>query len=1084
MSEYVYNYEIHKNRHISISASAGTGKTYTITKIIEQFVQNKISLDKIAVITYTEKAAQELKKRIQTTLSSIYKKDKNELIKQISSIQIGTIHHFCRNILKNHTINLSYSYQYQEIRDEDSILEKNFRDFWERIEFKYQNELYETLQYVNYNQFKDFILLFTKKIRNHEIEKIISKGKKELIQNFNQVYEFYQSLENDLKNNQKDRLYKFKKERENEKFNINEVKKSFDKIFKTSSLELYKSYFKKNKNEQELFLQEKLKNLQKDINHYFFSKIIFFQNLFIKFYYKNLKENDILLTSDLILETKKLFSKKPEITNLFSKKYLYTIIDECQDTNLEQIDIFASLYKDKKKGIIMVGDAKQSIYRFQGADLNSYKNAEQIFQVQTLTLNQTYRSRKSLTNSINFLTKEIFQDDERIKFETIQSQRDEEQIENSCPVQFIDCNCYQEKEELNSEEKKNIQIKGIIEWITKSVHNSEYKIFDKIKNQWREIQFQDIVILTPTNQSQLIKNYFVQANIPFSISNDKNFLTEPIIKPILHLLVSIESPYNTEDLILCLESVLFNISREEISKIEVSYLEKVNHINIQKIYQVLYRAYHKKNNTQIGNLLYDVLKETEALTYLSFGVYGSKNTDNIRKMIEYLNHQQMKHSLSFGEVVRKLKQDIKDEKEIELRTYIKEEEVQCMTCHKSKGLEFPVVIVYNLELKNTKITDIFLRKKKEKYEIDFKYKKDKTDFFDQESEIEKKELLLEKIRLFYVTITRARDFLVIPGYTKEKDFYIFSNKFSMSYYLENALQKIQNILVEKKYAEIFTCNQTGKLENKNLDKNEIKEKNPTLSLDTNKTWNQPKIKIESYSSLKSIPSEINSTFEKKRYEKNLIDQLQKNQAATFGTICHNTIEKITQQELQSNETVLSFLNQKIPTFFEQYQLLETEDYSVQDAINLCNIALTQSYLLNEKETFMKEWNFFYREHFFMTFQSQKTADYLKGYIDGIFLYNEKYYIIDWKTDNLKEWEKFEMYTEQQYKIQYMLYSFALLEALVDKIENKKEKKLFWEKKFGGFLYVYLRKKIKPNYIIKKPNYNEILSYINQILSEV
>ena len=153
--------------------------------------------------------------------------------------------------------------------------------------------------------------------------------------------------------------------------------------------------------------------------------------------------------------------------------------------------------------------------------------------------------------------------------------------------------------------------------------------------------------------------------------------------------------------------------------------------------------------------------------------------------------------------------------------------------------------------------------------------------------------------------------------------------------------------------------------------------------------------------------------------------------------------------------------------------MELENYTKKDAIKFCSSLFKQTFILEGKESFIKDWMFFKKEQFFFTYHASNDIDFFHGYIDGIFLYDNKYYMIDWKTDNLKNSDVMEEYTDLQYRTQYMLYCFILLREIAS--ESK-----IWEEKFGGFIYVYLRETKEKNYIIKKPSCEEILDYINKI----
>ena len=614
MSDCVYKYLEHKDNHISISASAGTGKTYTITKIIEQFASNNIDLSRVAVITYTEKAASELKVRIRKALEKLREYDTS----QIENIQIGTIHQFCRNILSTEVIYLSYSYDYTEIRDEYEVKNQAFENFWDKIEFKYENELYILLRYVPYKEFKEKILAIASKVRNYPISEIDCEKEEVLIKKFKTILnDLYLPFENFLKQHPKDNLEGYRAKESNfDLDDIVDITHIFDIIYRNGKGEFYKSYFKKEKKEEDKKIIENLQEFDEKIGNFFLSKIIKFSNLFIKFYYKFLLENDQLPTTDLIFETKKILEKKSDISHEISQRYIFTIIDESQDTNHEQIEIFKHIYQKHSRGIILVGDSKQSIYRFQGADLNSYKRGEEIFQTKLLSLNETRRSSKILTNGINILTQSLFKNDNRISYEKVLSRRDCNNLEqeNSPPIQLVECDSLNLKDNKSpsADEKINLQVYGITNWILEAVNNEKFKIFDK--NTWRTINFSDIVILTSKNNNPELKDALVRENIPFYNPDNRKVLDESIIKAISCLLSSIENPNNTKDLFLCLESILFNIQREELlNETSISYLKESSNIRIKKIYKTLRWAYYNRYSVQSGNLVYQVLEKTKLL---------------------------------------------------------------------------------------------------------------------------------------------------------------------------------------------------------------------------------------------------------------------------------------------------------------------------------------------------------------------------------------------------------------------------------------------------------------------------------------
>ena len=145
------------------------------------------------------------------------------------------------------------------------------------------------------------------------------------------------------------------------------------------------------------------------------------------------------------------------------------------------------------------------------------------------------------------------------------------------------------------------------------------------------------------------------------------------------------------DLFLIPESLLYQLSQAG----ELSYLTDSSIPEINIIYKSLLKAHQNRYLKDIAYTLQEILKENRILEVISLGFDGKRNLANIYHLSEILNNTQMSENLSFGEVVRKLKKDVENsvEQEIRLDNDKKDDSfnsVQLMTIHASKGLEFPV----------------------------------------------------------------------------------------------------------------------------------------------------------------------------------------------------------------------------------------------------------------------------------------------------------------------------------------------------------------------------------------------------------
>ena len=189
--------------------------------------------------------------------------------------------------------------------------------------------------------------------------------------------------------------------------------------------------------------------------------------------------------------------------------------------------------------------------------------------------------------------------------------------------------------------------------------------------------------------------------------------------------------------------------------------------------------------------------------------------------------------------------------------------------------------------------------------------------------------------------------------------------------------------------------------------------------------------------------------------------------------------KILSDEKKVESEVKRMVNEYYPTT----GLNEIADYTSTDAIDFCYSTLTKSYPMNAAKTEfakIKDWKYLTREKSFFYKLKSSKMDFLVGIGDGMFYWNDKYYLLDWKTNLIKPNEEetidaiLEKKVKDSYFYQYMIYSMNLIDNITPKKENKKE---YWENKFGGMLFVFMRvREDKQGSLLVKPTYEEILAF--------
>lgn len=419
-----------------ISASAGTGKTYTMSINFIKQINRGVKYDEILVITFTKKATFEIKQRILKFLKIIvYKLDGYEsleksinekinyeilekayieMMKNSDMLKISTIDSFLNKLFKNIIAPFYNIYNYEILdSNNDSHILEIINEIYNLKEFE------ELFKINNYNKIdrveKEIRLILSKKIYLYNlldteedlIEENLNFDKYDLKNMYNELYDF--SIENNvelvkgaitLRNNLffeiKDgfNIYdkrKIKKVDEKIKLYIdekqNELIKKYTKL-KINELFKYNKLIRKfAKKCYEIDFDIKMKNKK-----FTFDDILFFTNKFL-FDKKN----------DLVSDNRANF----KLYNMLGEKYNCIMIDEFQDTSFFQFKVFIPFINSADR-LYIVGDEKQAIYAFRGGNKNLFTNIEKILksynkniEIERQTLNTCFRTDGKIIDYIN-----------------------------------------------------------------------------------------------------------------------------------------------------------------------------------------------------------------------------------------------------------------------------------------------------------------------------------------------------------------------------------------------------------------------------------------------------------------------------------------------------------------------------------------------------------------------------------------------------------------------------------------------------------------------------------------------------------
>lgn len=515
---------------------------------------------------------------------------------------------------------------------------------------------------------------------------------------------------------------------------------------------------------------------------------------------------------------------KPSKTALeYQEKYAEVFIDEYQDSNLVQEILLSAVAKENNR--FMVGDVKQSIYRFRQADpsifMEKYENYNRIEDDidsfnNKIMLYANFRSRKEILEGTNLVFSKIMKKetgeldytiDERLNPMASFKESDEnvggaveillvdEKSDDEDEDEIILTDEYSEDfEEMKSFKLECIKIANTIYNMMNNKENS-FKVYDKNLDDYRKVEYKDIVILmrSPSSSTKILEEVFLEYNIPIYAESTGGYFDTFEVDTIINLLKIIDNPMQDIPLISVMYSPIYNFTSTELSEIrlvdrELKFYELLMKIlededieirvnlkeKIAKFISDLKLFIQKKSLVSADELIWFLYKYTGYYNYVGLLDMGEQIKTNLMLLFEKAKNYEKnsyKGLFNFVNYIQKisLKSDVSEAKLISEDANV----VRIMSIHKSKGLEFPIVFLANTNKKfNFRADDSNLVLHQKLGFGAVVYDMDKKTSFNSimKKKIEKfkkNEQISEEMRLLYVAMTRAKEKLIITGRVKD-----------------------------------------------------------------------------------------------------------------------------------------------------------------------------------------------------------------------------------------------------------------------------------------------------------------------------
>lgn len=812
-----------ENKSAAVSASAGSGKTFVLVEHVAELISdqvNKTPADRLAAVTFTEKAAAELRQRLELRVSELLAREPDNLflrdqLVRLSSARISTISSFCLSLIRENIRLLPGLDEGFGICDEttakilsekamNKTLERIYKSFSEKGKeeiaktlgdssdiaasaeslYRFLSNMTDPKKWIReqYNIFSDPDLYYEK------YTKEIASDAEQLENAVDEYNNAIAQLEGNSKKTAQNYVRYFSFFRDNA---AEAIRALADNNF-TEALEILSrkydcrtppaggefAFCKEIREENGQILEQAkeaigfMASCENDAEYgrKALLRLRRIEGIYENNYRRLKKEQNLLDFSDL--ERNALAAVK---AGGGANTFDYIIVDEFQDSNDIQYEIFSRL-SDNEKNLYLVGDTKQCIYAFRNANPKIFARLCEAPNYTGLQLNRNFRSSDNVLNSVNDLfgkgdMPESFAEG---RWTDMQSGRGIEAREEN-KTEFVTVNMRSKNE--NKEEK--YVAKRILDMVSNgfAVHNKD--------NTERPCGFGDFAVLVRNNGDCIrFRKVLEQYNIPCVSQGEKHFTDLTEIDIALSILETVLRPHNDTAAAKAMMSPVYGFTSEDMARLRLINPKEHLYSNIDGLITgedgILAHKAAKFDSdiklfrkTASNNVTYQLLQQIYEITLLPqimrAGYSGREREENLRLLLYY-----GKNTPRPADFLTLMNNISKSRLEMEQAVVKGREEgsVKIMTMHKSKGLQFPVVFVSDINRRPNK-TDTYR---------DFMFDTEKGAGIlvcDYENSVRaqtashralekeyKAQLDGEAMRLLYVAMTRAEEKLIITASNK------------------------------------------------------------------------------------------------------------------------------------------------------------------------------------------------------------------------------------------------------------------------------------------------------------------------------
>lgn len=742
-----------RGKNILVSAAAGSGKTAVLTERIKRLIIDEgVEIDEMLIVTFTNAAAGEMRERIYRGISEAMEAGEGnmlflqEQLDKLGAADICTFHAFCLKVIREY-------FYLTGLEPDFKICDEAQADIFagEAMDIL----LKECFEAENNEKFSEFVKKYAKPGNE--------KGISDMVRS---LYKYIRSMPDAFE----------------------WMNKEIDSLFESD---------------------DELEVLTADSGDVLRNLVIRYDQIFME---KKLSVNQLDFgdAEHVALE----ILRNPEPCSEYRERFKCIFIDEYQDTNGVQEELIERIRR--KDNVFMVGDVKQSIYQFRLADpqifidkYRRYRGGEDETGIK-IDLNKNFRSKPAILDAANSVMKAVMTeessginyDEDSMLYPGIDYSEGES---GKYPEESVELEIISEKDVRNSasddealkalgyDKMKSAEIEALFvcrkikEMLGKTYFNSK-------EGRTETVGYEDIVVLRRSyrSEAQAYQRVFINEGIPAYIEGNDGYFESVEISVFINLLRVILNMRQDIPLLSVLYSSIFDFSAEDFAAIRIfekkglfadafiRYCETGEDSALRKkcryAFDRIRRWKDESHYISLEQLIWKLATESGFYDYVQNLPLSGRRIANLKYLADKASEYQSNTSQGLVGFVRYLEQlEMSGGGNISVRSAGGEENesiVRLMSVHKSKGLEFPVVIASGLgkafhhskatgELSMDRTMGLALRFRD--VENGYYRKTEKQKMIDEE--VRRKEIA-EEMRILYVAMTRAREKLILIGSVK------------------------------------------------------------------------------------------------------------------------------------------------------------------------------------------------------------------------------------------------------------------------------------------------------------------------------